>query len=126
MAWTNLFTINTTDLTSYEDMEKHSVNRTDVFDTWTDGNWIEHRNLSRTRISGTVVLKFKSPTEYSTFLGLLTSERTSDGYYPVTVYCSNTGTSETINAFLDVVSETKWDVTVPLKHHTVTLQITQR
>ena len=126
MAWTNLFTINTTDLTSYEDTEKHSVNKADVFDAWTDGNWIEHRNLSRTRISGTVVLKFKSPTEYSTFLGLLTSERTSDGYYPVTVYCSNTGTSETINAFLDVVSETKWDVTAPLKHQTVTLQITQR
>ena len=32
MAWTNLFTINTTDLTSYEDTEKHIVNKADVFD----------------------------------------------------------------------------------------------
>ena len=126
MALTNLFKISSTDLTKYEDTEKHSVNRTDVFETWTDGNWIEHRTIARTQISGTVYLKFPRVSDYNTFLSLLSSARNADGYYSISVYCSNTGTTETINAFLDVVSETKWDVTAPIKHHTVTLQITQR
>lgn len=126
MALTNLFVINTTDLSKYEDRDKHSVNRHDVYDSWTDGNWIEHRNLARTQITGTVYLKFPRETDYSNFISLLSTARTADGYYPVTVYCSNTGASETINAFLEIVGETKWDVTAPIKYHGVTLQISQR
>ena len=126
MALTNLFKISSTDLTKYEDMEKHSVNRQDIFTAWTDGNHIEHRTVSRTQITGTVYLKFPRVTDYSTFLTLLQTAVTADGYYNITVYCSNTGTTETIEAFLDIVSETKWDLSTPMKYHGVTLQITQR
>ena len=126
MALSNLFKINTTDLTKYEDAEKHSVNRQDIFNTWTDGNWTEHRALARTQVTGSVTLKFVRADDYSAFLTFLASQRTADGYYPVTVYCSNTGTTETINAFLDIVGETKWDLTTPMKYHGVTLQISQR
>lgn len=126
MALTNLFKINATDLTAYEDTSKHNVNKADVFDNWTDGNWIDHRTISRTRITGTVVLNFPRTANYTSFLTLMSTERNSDGYYPITVYCSNTGTTETINAFLDFVGDTKWDVTAPIVHQSVTIQITQR
>lgn len=126
MAWTSLFTIGTTDLTQYENKEEHEVNRTDVWEEWTDGNWITHRVISRTRVSGTVELSFSRETDFANFISLLTSERNANGYYSVTVWCSNTNTTETINAFLDVSGDTKWDVTAPIKHNTVVVTITQR
>lgn len=126
MAWTNLFTIGSTDLTKYEDKDSHAVNRADVYTSWTDGNWNDHRVIARTRVSGSVVLNFKTDAEYSAFITLLTSARNANGYYPITVWCSNTKTTESINAFLDVAGETKWDVTAPIQHHSVTVTITGR
>lgn len=121
---TNLFKISTTDLTKWEDTEQHKVNRDDVFTTWTDGNWIEHREIVRTRVSGTVVLGFKRESDFTAFMTLLTTARDVNGYYPVTVWCSNTNTSETINAFLDLEGDTFWDVTAPIKYHRITVAIT--
>lgn len=123
---TDLFKISSTDLTKWEDTQKHNVNRTDVFEEWTDGNWTTHRVISRTRISGSVVLNFSRESDYANFITLLSTARNADGYYPITVWCSNTNTSETINAFLDIVGETAFDVTAPIKHHSVTVNITGR
>ena len=126
MAWTNLFTIGSTDLTQWENTENHAVNRTDIYEEWTDGNWITHRVISRTKISGTVQLSFSRESDFSSFMSLMTSERDANGYYPITVWCANTNTTETINAFLDISGDTKWDVTSPIKHNTITVAITQR
>ena len=126
MAWTNLFVISSTDLTSWEDKEKHDVNRADVWEEWVDGNWVTHRVISRTRVTGTVALNFAKESDFASFITLLSSARNADGYYPITVWCSNTNTTETINAFLDIDGDTKWDVTAPIKHHSVTVEITQR
>lgn len=126
MAWTSLFTISTTDLTKWENKENHKVNREDVWEEWTDGNLITHRVISRTRVSGTVELSFSRESDFSNFISLLTSARNVNGYYPITVWCSNTNTTENLNAFLDVSGDTKWDVTAPIKHNTVTVTITQR
>ena len=126
MAWTNLFTIGSTDFTQFEQIDMHQVNRVDVYETWTDANWTDHRVIARTRIGGTVVLSFSRASDYNAFITLLTSARNAEGYYPISVYCSNTGTTETLNAFLDVTGATAWDVTVPIKHQTVTVTITGR
>lgn len=123
---TNLFKIGTTDLTPWEKTEAHAVNREDVFETWTDGNWIDHRVIVRTRITGTVVLSFWKAADYAAFMTLLTTQRDAEGFYPVTVWCANTNTTETLNAYLDIVGETRFDVTAPIKHNTVTIQITGR
>lgn len=126
MAWTNLFKISSTDLTAYEKTEKHSVNKEDIFEEWTDGNWITHRVIARTRITGTVTLSFSRETDYATFIALMASAKDTNGYYPITVWCNNSNTTETINAFLDFSGDTKWDVTAPIKHHDITVAITQR
>lgn len=123
---TNLFKIGNTDLTKWEDTSSHDVNREDVFEEWVDGNWITHRVIARTRVTGRVTLNFARSTDYAAFISLLSSERNADGYYPVTVWCANTNSTETINAFLDVSGDTRFDVTVPIQHNSVTVAITQR
>ena len=126
MAWSNLFSINSTDLTQWEQTDEHDVNRADVFEEWVDGNYITHRVVTRTRISGKVVLSFSKETEFSNFMSLMTTARNANGYYPITVWCNNTNTTETVNAFLDISGDTKWDVTAPIKHNTITVAITGR
>ena len=123
---TNLFKIGNTDLTRWEKTEEHAVNRTDVFDTWTDGNWNDHRVIVRTRITGQVTLSFAKEADYASFMALMVSARDAEGYYPITVWCSNTNTSETLNAYLDIIGDTAFDVTAPIRHHTVTVTITGR
>lgn len=121
-----LFKIGSTDLTPWEDKEQHSVNQGEEYASWTDGNWVEHREVARTRIDGSVVLKFKKESDFNTFKSLLTSERNVSGYYPVTVWVSNLQTSETINAFLTVSGDTKWDVTCPMVWRGISVAIKQR
>lgn len=120
---TNLFKISTTDLTAWERTDQHDVNRADVYTTWTDGNWDEHREIVRTRVSGSVVLGFSKEADFTAFMTLFSTARDANGYYPVTVWCSNTNTSETINAFLDLEGETVWDLTTPRKYHQITVNI---
>ena len=126
MAWTNLFTVSSTDLTAWEDTDKHAVNKADIYEEWTDGNWISHRVIARTRVTGTVVLSFSRESDFTAFMTLMSTAKSADGYYAVTVWCNNSNTTETINAFLDFSGDTKWDVTAPIKHHDITVSITQR
>lgn len=121
---TDLFKISTTDLTQWEDTEQHKVNRDDVFTSWTDGNWTEHREIVRTKVSGTVVLGFSKESDFTAFMTLFSTARDVNGYYPVTVWCSNTNTSESINAFLELDGETVWDLSTPRKYHRITVAIT--
>ena len=123
---TGLFLIGSTDLTPWEDTTKHAVNREDIFVSWTDGNWVEHREIMRTRVAGTVVLGFKREADFTMFMGLLTSERNANGYYPITVWCSNTNTTETVDVFFDVNGDTTWDVTCPRKYHEITIAFSGR
>lgn len=126
MAWTSLFTVSSTDLTAWEDTDKHAVNKADIYEEWTDGNWITHRVIARTRVTGTVSLSFSRESDFTAFMTLMSSAKSADGYYAVTVWCNNSNTTETINAFLDFSGDTKWDVTAPIKHHDITVAITQR
>lgn len=123
---TNLFKIDTTDLTPWEKTSEHDANKTEVWEEWTDGNLVTHRVVSRTRVTGKVILNFSRLTDYTAFLTLLSTKRNVNGYYPVSVYCSNTDTLETVNAFLDVSGDTQFDVTAPIKHYSVTISITER
>lgn len=104
------FKIGSTDFTAYTDIQNCNINAEDVYDTWTDGNWITHRVIVRQRISGTVKIGFKSTADLASFLSVLSSERNSNGYYPVTAYVNNMNGSSTFNAYLDLVGEAKWDL----------------
>lgn len=120
-----LFSIGSTDYTKFEDTTQHNVNREDVFETWIDGNWRERRVVARTRVSGSVFLRFPRSSDFEDFLGDLESAKSENGTYSVSVWCSNTGSVEAVTAYLDVTGETKWDVTAPIKWNGLTIQITE-
>lgn len=120
------FKIGSTDLSQYADIQNYNINEVDVFQSWTDGNWIDHRDMVRTRITGTVLLGFKTAASWSAFQTLLSSQRNAAGYYPVTLYVNNTGTTETIDAFLDMTNATKWDLVNDRFWRVQTVTVTER
>lgn len=120
------FKISSTDLSGYEDIQNHSVQLLDEYETWVDGNHVTHRVITRTRISGTVILGFKKATDFAALQTLLGSAKDANGYYPISVYCNNTGACESVNAFLDIQGADKWDVTNSRQWQVVTITISQR
>lgn len=120
------FKIGSTDLSQYADIQNYNINEADVFQSWTDGNWIDHRDMVRTRITGTVLLGFKTAASWSAFQTILASQRNAAGYYPVTLYVNNTGTTETIDAFLDMTNATKWDLVNDRFWRVQTVTVTER
>ena len=120
------FKIGSTDLSQYADIQNYNINEADVFQSWTDGNWIDHRDIARKRISGTVLLGFKTAASWSAFQTLLASQRNAAGYYPVTLYVNNTGATETIDAFLDMTNATKWDLVNDRFWRVQTVKVTER
>lgn len=116
----------TGDLSVFADIQNYDVNMVDVYQEWTDGNWITHRDIVRTRIQGTVKLGFKTATDWNAFIALLNATRDEAGYFPITVWVNNTATSETINAFLDMVGSGKWDLVNSRFWRVITISVTQR
>lgn len=120
------FQIGNVDLTEYANIQNYTVNKEDVFQEWTDGNWTDHREIARTRISGTVQLGFKTAQNWAAFQALLTAQKNAAGYFPVTLYVNNTGTTETIDAFLDMTNTSKWDLVNDRFWRVQTVKVTQR
>lgn len=120
------FKINSTDLTSNINVQDYRMNKTSEYESWTDGNGATHRVQYRTRISGEFHIGFESDAGLATFQTLLTNSITADGYYTVTAYVNNTGTLETISAYIDTTDESKWDLVNGRRWHDVTVKVTER
>lgn len=121
------FKIGTTDLTPWVDIQSYAVNREDVYEEWDDGNWVTHRKIARTRYAGSFQLGFAKTTEFAAFTALLTSQRDAGGYYSVTAYINNLGTTATFDAYLDMVNEEdRWDPVNSRQWQVTTVQLTGR
>ena len=117
------FKIGATDVTPWIDIQNYEMDREDVYSSWTDGNWVDHRVIARTRISGEFQAGFEKATDFAAFMSLLQTAKTADGYYAVTAYCGNTGTTEVFNAYLDTESEAKWDLVNSRQWQVVTVKV---
>lgn len=127
MANMILLKLGTTDVTGWVDRQNFEMDQEDVYDTWTDGNGITHRCIRRTRISGRAKLGFTSATDFTSFQTALAAAKNADGYYSVTAYVNNIGSSETFNAYIDIAaSAAKWDWKNSRRWLALTLTITQR
>ncbi len=118
--------LGSTDLSSYADIQNWKVNKADVWQAWTDGNWIDHREVVRTRIEGTFQLGFRTEAAWTSFTTLLAAARNVAGYYAVQVYVNNTASSETINAFLEISAANKWDLVNSHFWRTVNVTLKER
>lgn len=121
-----LFQIADFDLTPFENIQNHDVNSVEVYQSWTDGNWVERREIVRRRVEGTLTLGFSKAEDFNAFTTLLNRYRQADAYYPVTVYVQNTGETAVINAYVTPVGAAKWDIINGRQWITQELTITER
>lgn len=126
MASISLLTIGSTDITGSIDIQNYTMNKEAVYESWMDGNWQEHRVVSRQRITGRAQAGFRNATDLASFMSTLAGAQQADGYYSVTAYINNTGTTETFNAFIEMTATVKWDFLNNRRWHVLTLTITQR
>lgn len=108
------------------DRKSYAVNRMQVTQEWTDANWIRHRPVVRERVTGTIHLGFTNANQYSTFLSRLAQNRDADGANRVSLLVLNSGRQETINAFLTVTTEGKWDKANQREWQDVTIKIEEQ
>ena len=118
--------IGSTDLSVDVDIQRSALNSYEEYELWTDGFGVERRAFLRTRISGTVVVGFKTASALADFVTLLNSARTSGRYFSVTAYVVNTDSTPTFNAFLDPVGEGKYDTLNGRQWVTLTLAVRER
>lgn len=114
------------DMTGKMDIQGYGLNRADVYQTWTDGNWLDHRDVVRTRISGAVKLGFSSEADYRSFLENLAAAATADGSVHVKAYVNNVRTVCDFYAFIDTAGAGKWDLTNSRQWQAVTLTVSER
>ena len=120
------FQIGSTDLSPAADIQNYEMNSADVYETWTDANWLDHRVVVRQRISGKIKLCFAAAADFSAFLSLLAAARKADGSYTVTAYVNNTGAAATFDCYIDTTDADKWDLKNSRQWQVVTLTITGR
>jgi len=110
MADKMFLTIGGTDVSDFLDIQNYEMNAEDVYNTWTDGNWIDHRVIVRQRITGKVKAGFKRAADFAAFTALLESAKQTNGYYSISAYVNNTGAVAAFEAFIDTTDADKWDL----------------
>lgn len=120
------FQIGSTDLSPAADIQDYEMNSADVYETWTDANWLDHRVIVRQRISGKVKLGYSSAASFTALQTLLAAARQADGSYTVTAYVQNTGAMATFACYIDTEGADKWDLKNSRQWQVVTLTITGR
>jgi hypothetical protein len=126
MTMIEFFKIGSTDLSSKMDYQNYSMNNLPVFQSWTDGNMIEHRNSIRSRITGSFELNYMNASDMTAFLNLMSSEMNVNGYYSVTAYVQNKNAVESFEAFIEYDAETKFDFTNNREYHLIKMNVRQR
>lgn len=102
MAISILFKVDTTDYTGNVVQNTWNVNRLPVYKTYKDANEETHRRFLRNKISGKFQMAFSSIDDYASFKAVLDSKRSATNYtLPCTVYDNMSGSTITINAFID-------------------------
>ena len=102
MAITFLFKVGTTDYTKNIVQNTWKVNKLPVYKTYKDANEETHKRFLRNKIQGSFKMVFKDIADYQAFKTVLENNRSATNFTVLcTVYDNQTGTQETINAFLD-------------------------
>ena len=120
------FKIGQTDFSAAVDPQDFDVNCVDVFDSWTDANWIEHREFIRMRIQGRLVLGYASATDFSSAVSTIASALSANGYASCTILCNNDGTTHTGDCYLTISGSGQWDLTNTRQWQTLTVEVYER
>lgn len=114
MADTAIFKLNTTDYSAHVVAESYAINYEDVYQEWTDGGQIKHRDVIGRKLRGTMQMYFKSQSDLQTFLTALANCKTTASTYPVQLKANNDTVDSLVaskNVFLDFKPVRKRDAT---------------
>lgn len=120
------FKIGNTDYSAYIDQQNFLVNNEEIFSTWTDINGTEHRDHIRTRVSGSFVMGFRDSATFASVVSAISTALATNGYTSCQIYCNNTGTTLTVDAYLTLTGEAKYDFTNSRQWQTLQIEITER
>ena len=84
--------------------DDYNVEKHNIAYRWTDGFGGEHEKVYNTIVEGKFNLWFadaNNGADFTSFLSTLTSKM-SDGVLPVTIYCKNTNTEESISVNYEI------------------------
>lgn len=122
-----LLKIDNVDFTNNIVVPTYSINKNNMYITWTDANHIDHQYLTRTKVSGSFTAFFDSVSTLNLFLETIEKNRTKEGYIPnCLVYCNNTETVELIDIFVDFITPGILPVVGTSKNETFEVTISQR
>lgn len=97
---TILFSINGIDFTRHITAPSYEVNEESVCNEWTDANKVDHRDVIRTRVSGSFDVIFDNEPDLNTFINMVNDKDKSDRV-EATVYVNNKMTTVTKKFFID-------------------------
>ena len=97
--------VNNTDITAHIVDGSYNINSSEQYESWTDGNGVEHRIVVRAKVSGSFDFVCCDQTmTVSDFLALFSSAETGSGML-IGMTVLNKGIFEVIEAFYDITSK---------------------
>lgn len=81
--------------------ENYKISSKPEYESWTDANGKEHRSKYRTRVGGTLEMKFLSISEYQTFIGVLNNLVSPSLTHSIQVWDNRKEQTVSIQAFID-------------------------
>lgn len=101
-----LIYIGSNDITDIVVRGSYKMDKTQKYESFTDGNMVEHRIITAEKIGGQfeVVLSDKNDCNLAEFKEIWDAAVTN-GYVLATVYVTNTGETKTINAYYTMTNK---------------------
>ena len=118
-----LFKAGLVDYTSKIIEGSYKVYQENITYDWEDGNYKKHKEILRTKTSGSFQIKLSSWSAYTTFISTLNGVKVGSEY-TLTVFAQNTNTSVTSKFFLTLPPELrqKSDLTFTPGTFTITIE----
>lgn len=96
-----LFMIGEDDFTNFITVPSYKVNYGPVYNTWTDANYKQHRDILRYKVQGSFKLLFDTEEDLNRFLDdVYNFEDITTGTVPIKVYVNNLSNQQEIDAFI--------------------------
>lgn len=96
-----LFVINGIDFSDHIPAGTYEISDVELFESWTDANYDQHRECYAKKVRGSVDMWFKTEEDFARFRDAIDAVKQHDLSVPMVVTCNNTGENKSINAFLD-------------------------
>lgn len=122
-----LVIVNNTDITPYIDWASYALASQDIFQSWTDGNFVEHRIYSRARISGSfrVWLCGKNGMDVDAFMELWNAA-TNNHITTLGVYDNVSNSIKVINAYCNIIPQSHREMVNGNYFDILTIEVTER